>query len=112
MYLSDNSVDATLNFIARKCAEHSRIIFDYFPPTIANGTCALPEAQGLTQRVNAMGEKFRFGFDSNRLDDFTKSRGLNVVLNINASKLKERYFKDASVSRPVSSLFTFAVAQV
>jgi len=111
MYLLDDSVNATLNFVSRKCAAGSRIIFDYFPPTMVNGTCSLPEAQGLTQRVNAMGEVFRFGLDSNRLGDFLQSRGLKVVLNINANKLKERYFKDSTVPRPVSSLFSFAVAE-
>jgi len=112
MYLSDESVDATLNFVSRKCAAGSRIIFDYFPPTIVDGTCSLPEAKGLTERVTALSEAFRFGIDSDRLDGFLASHGLSIIRHCNARTLKQRYFKGAAKSRPVSSLFSFAVAEV
>ena len=112
MYLSNDSVDATLKFVSRKCAARSRIIFDYFPPTIVDGTCSFPEAKGLTERVTALSEAFRFGIDSDRLDDFLEFHGLSIIRHDNARKLKHRYFKGAAKSRPVSSLFSFAVAEV
>ena len=112
MYLSNDSVDDTLNFVSRKCAAGSRIIFDYFPSTIVDGTCSFPEAQGLTERVTALSEAFRFGIDSDRLDGFLASHGLNIIRHCNARTLKQRYFKGAAKSRPVSSLFSFAVAEV
>lgn len=112
MYLCADEVDATLSFISNKCTAGSRIIFDYFPATIVEGTCNLPEAQGLRERVNAINENFCFSIAPNQVNDLLESHDFSVILNVNAQKLKSRYFKDAAEHRPVSSLFNFAVAEV
>lgn len=112
MYLCADKVDTVLSFVSNECAAGSRIIFDYFPSEIVEGTSNLPEAQGLRERVNAIDENFCFGIAPTQLNDLLQSHDLSIILNINAQKLKSRYFKNAAEHRPVSSLFNFAVAEV
>jgi len=112
MYLCADKVDTVLSFVSNECAAGSRIIFDYFPSEIVEGTSNLPEAQGLRERVNAIDENFCFGIAPTQLNDLLESHDLSIILNINAQKLKSRYFKNAAEHRPVSSLFNFAVAEV
>ena len=112
-YLSAKAVDNTLSFIAGNSAPGSEIVFDYFPATVAQGTCILPEALPLSRALRNFGEKIRFGIIPEEIAGFLETRGFKVIQSLSSEDYKQAYFKArASRNRRVSRLFFFVHASV
>lgn len=112
MYLSAAAVDATLAFVAGHSAPGSSVIFDYFPPSVANGTCPFREAKTLRKMVLRYGESICFGIEPQEIESFLVRRGFHRIRSITAEACKRIYFKNVYEDLPVSRLFNFVHAEV
>ena len=111
-YISAPAVDRTFGFIKRHAPFKSSIVFDYFPPTVADGTTRLPEAQTLREGLKRIGEEILFGIEPAQLSVFMKERGFHVVKNLTSTDYKKAYFKGHNQRRNVSDMFIFVQAMV
>ena len=112
MYLTAEAVDATLAFVANHSAVGSSIIFDYFPPSVADGTCPYREARTLRKLVVRYGEAICFGIEPHDIEGFLTRRGFDRVKNISAEQCKRIYFRGEYAKLPVSRLFNFVQAEI
>jgi methyltransferase (TIGR00027 family) len=111
-YLSAAAVDETLSFISRNAPDGSVVVYDYFPPSIVDGTTPLTEARALRTALKSMGEEVLFGLDPVTTEEFLNRRGFDLVQNLTAEEYKKRHFKTSNRHRTVSEMFVFAHAQV
>ena len=111
-YLSLKAVDNTLQDVPKASANGSSIIFDYFPPSVANGTCQLKEAQNMRTFFSQFGEEIMFGIEPNTIDEFLLARGFDNIKSFTCSDLKERYLVDRRRKRRISELFSIVTASV
>ena len=112
MYLTAKAVDLTLAFIAGQSAPGSSVIFDYFPPSVVEGTCPCKEAKTLRKMVARYGEEIRFGIEPETIENFMARHGFHRIRDISAEECKHIYFKKAYTHLPVSGLFHFVHAEV
>ena len=111
-YISPQAVDTTLNFIVANSGEGSSVIFDYFPPSVADGTCGLKEAQRLREGLKNFGEDIVFGIDPEKTAKFLSTRGFYKVNNVTRDIYMPAYFKGKNRKRTVSEIFMFVHATV
>lgn len=112
-YLRPGVVDDTLYFISKNSAAASEIVFDYFPASFVAGTCDLPEAPPLKEILKNFGEKILFGISPQKLDDFLKNRGFDVIRNFSSDTYMKACFKGrAPIGRTFSNLFFFVHARI
>jgi methyltransferase (TIGR00027 family) len=111
-YISESDVDRTLDFVTRQTAPQSSIIFDYFPPAVADGTTNLKEAKALREGLRRIGEAILFGIEPDHIVAFMKERGFKVVKNLSSTDYQKAYFSSPNQSRNVSDMFIFVQAMV
>jgi methyltransferase (TIGR00027 family) len=111
-YLPSQAVDRTLQSIRRHSAFQSSVVFDYFPPTVVDGTTHLAEALALREGLKSIGEEIMFGIDPVQIAVFMEDRGFSVVKNLSSAEYKQVYFKGANATRNVSAMFLFCQAMV
>lgn len=112
-YLPAEVADDTLSFISKNCASGSEIVFDYFPASMAAGTCKLPEALPLGRILNTFGETILFGISPENMAGFLGKHGFKIIQSLAAENYKKAYFKGKSgKGRTVSELFYFVLAVV
>ena len=110
-YLPPRAIDRTLGFMAENSAPGSRLVFDYFPPSVADGTTLLPEARALQKGLKEIGEEIVFGVEPDQLHDFLAQRGFALMRNLTAPESHAAYFTKENQSRRVSGMFAFALAK-
>lgn len=108
-YLPPKGVDNLLSSIVQNSPSGSRIIFDYFPQSVVDGTCELEVGKRIHQRVKQSGEPFKFGIKGGGVENFLKERGFSQIQNVSSDDYKEAYFTD---DREVCSLYAFVHAVV
>jgi methyltransferase (TIGR00027 family) len=111
-YLSPADVDRTLAFIAKCSPAGSAVVFDYFPPSVIDGTCRFEEAVVLRQALKLMGEEIKFGIEPGTIGDFLSARGLVLAKNLTSEDSHRRYRKGIDGPANVSAMFYFAHATV
>ncbi len=107
-YLPAEAVDRTLSFIGACSGEQSSIVFDYFPPSVAEGTCRLAEAAGLRKGLKHFGEEILFGIRPDGMVRFLENRGFTCVKNEAASDYGRAVISAGRGTLPVSGIFFFA----
>lgn len=111
-YISARAANETLDFVARRSGPGSAVVFDYFPPSVADGTCKLREARAMRAIFKELGESLTFGVDPDRIEDFLSRRGFTNIKNVTSEKYKEMYFTGSNRRRNVSSVFSLVHAEV
>lgn len=113
MYLMPESVDALLSDIVRCSGKNSRIVFDYYPQSLIEGTHPLPIAENIRMNMISVGEPVLFGIPDNRLVPFMEERGFHQVQDITAADYVSRYFSGSRASRgEVSDILRCAIAEI
>jgi methyltransferase (TIGR00027 family) len=107
-YIPADTLTGLLTFISG--GSQHRVVFDYLPPSVVDGTCEWVEGRNMYREVLTHGETFRLGFNRDELDQLLRDRGFDVIENVNAPDLKTRYFRGAGAQRPVTPVFWFAHA--
>jgi len=111
-YIPESAVDRTLSFIAHHSPSRSSVIFDYFPPTVADGTTELTEARALREGLSRIGEEIVFGISPGRINEFMQARGFSVIQNLTVEDYRATYFNGVNKDRIVSEMFIFVQANV
>lgn len=112
MYILPEAVDRTLSFIARFSEKASRIIFDYYPKSLVDGTSDLEAAANVRKYVADQGEPLLFGIDENDVEAFLARRGFCQIESVTSEDYRKAYFQGANKERTVSNLLYFAHASV
>jgi len=111
-YISPRTVDEILSFIARNSGKGSKVIFDYLPESVVDGTCTLEAGKNLRLKVEQQGENFHFGINKGTVETFLAKRGFSQIINVTSVDYKKAYFHGKNESRAVSSLLSFVHAVV
>jgi len=112
MYIPPISVDETLSFIVRFSGKASRIIFDYYPKSLVDGTSDLEAAANVRKYVADQGEPLLFGIEENDVEAFLARRGFSQIESVTSEDYRKAYFQGANKERTVSNLLYFAHASV
>jgi methyltransferase (TIGR00027 family) len=115
-YLTPESVDETLDFVANNSGGGSSIIFDYFFKSVVDGTSELEESKRFQRSKvkyeRRWGEWYTFGIEEGTIDDFLSQRGFCQVVNANGESLRNAYFTGKNRSRLVFRGWATVHAQV
>ncbi len=112
MYIPPQAVDDTLAFIAKNSGKGSKIIFDYYPLSLVNGTSSLKSAENIKNFVADVGEPLTFGIEDCGVEEFLSMRGFCQITGVSSEDYRRAYFYGKNKSRNVSSLLYFAYATV
>jgi len=112
MYLPPAAVDRILLFIAGNCGRESRIIFDYYPQSVVDGSSDLVVGRIAHDYLARIGEPLRFGIDEGMVGEFLDRRGFTRVCTVTSEDYKRAYFHKKNENREVSSLLSFAHAVI
>lgn len=110
-YLTRRAVDDTLGVIARCAGPGSSVVFDCFPPSVADGTCDLREARGLRKSLAMLGESLVSGIDPDEAESFLTSQGFSPVTCIRANQYLQRWYKGSGRERTATDIFQFIHAK-
>ena len=93
MYLTEEAVMATLEFIA-STATGGGVVFDYSVPRSSLGLIGRLAFDALSHRVAAAGEPFRTFFDPRALAERMTRMGFRSVESLDAEEINARYFRE------------------
>jgi len=110
MYIPPGAVDAILSFIAVNSGSGSRIIFDYYPQSVVDGTSNLETAKNIRDHLIQLGEPLQFGISE--AEPFLEERGFSQVRTITSEDYKREYFNGPNKDRAVCSLLYFVNAVI
>jgi methyltransferase (TIGR00027 family) len=111
-YLPPQSVDSLLSLIVQNSCPGSKIIFDYFPQSMVDGTCDLEVGNLIHERVKQSGEPLKFGIEEGTVEKFLKERGFSHIQNVTSEDYKKAYFYGENENQEVCSLYSFVHAMV
>jgi methyltransferase (TIGR00027 family) len=109
-YLSPSAVDKVLSTIVMNSATGSSILFDYYPPSITEGTS--DAGRFLKISLEKSGTPFQFGLEERMVETFLTHRGYSKVHKVTSEDYKRAYFHGVNEGRIVSSLLNFAHAVI
>lgn len=111
-YLPLQVVEETLRFIADASGPGGSVVFDSLPPSVADGTCDLPEARGVRKSLRMLGESLMSGIAPDGMAAFLASVGLAPVTCVRAGRYLEQWFRGEGRKRSATDLFQFVHAIV
>ncbi len=111
-YIPPRIVDEILSFIARNSGKGSKILFDYLPESVVDGTCTLEAGKNLRLKVEQQGEPFQFGIKEGTVETFLSKHGFSQIRNVTSEDYKRAYFHGVNEGRTVGSLLSFVHAVV
>lgn len=109
-YLEKDSVEKTLDFIVENSAKGSKLAFDYFPPSVIDGTSTDRLGKALKKFVEKLGEPFKFGIEKDQIETFLNDHGFSSFYQTSSIEMKDIYFHGKNKNRKVSDLFNFVCA--
>ncbi len=111
-YIPSKTVDGILSFIVKNSAKGSAVIFDYFPESLVNGTCALEVGKNLRNFVEQYNESFQFGIKEGTVETFLTQRGFSQIKNVTGEDLKRAYFHGRNENMKVCGLLSVVHAVI
>jgi methyltransferase (TIGR00027 family) len=91
MYLNGHGVDSTLDFIARRSAPGSSVVFDYLLQSVIDGTSDDFGCKRGAKRVAQWGEPWRYGIKQGAAREFCDERGLLLLSDLRPDQLETLY---------------------
>jgi methyltransferase (TIGR00027 family) len=102
MYLNQQAVENTLDFIVHHSGSGSQVIFDYIYTSILDGSVRHGEVNRMRRARRFSGEGLTFSFTEGTVADFLHSRGFTQVTDITSNELHQRYFDGPNAKRQVA----------
>ena len=112
MYLTAETVDETIAFVAQNSGKGSSIIFNYIFQSVVDGTCELEGVKKIAKDYERRGEPLTFGIEEGSIDEFLSERGFHEVTNVTGEYFKSAYFRGKDQNRNVCCLCGFVHATV
>jgi methyltransferase (TIGR00027 family) len=111
-YLNEESVDATLAFVANNSVGGSSIIFDYLAPGFMTGSSDPVLSKSLLKVTEKVGEKMKYAIEPRTISQFLAERGFRDANNADGQFLKRAYFKGINQDRAPAQSFSIVSARV
>jgi methyltransferase (TIGR00027 family) len=111
MYLPPEAVDETLLFIRDNAGEGSRIIFDYYPQSVIDGTDTSNVARNILTYTISIGEPLKSGIPGGEIVRFLAARGFKKIHRVTSGQYRQLYFTGKNADRPVCDLLSFVYAE-
>jgi methyltransferase (TIGR00027 family) len=112
MYLTDEAVDTTLEFVVNHSGTGSAIAFDYLYRELLDGVRTQNEVANMRRYRFMTGEGLTFGIPEGAAGAFLMARGFQQVKDVNAEHLKATYFTGKNASRKVAGGYGIAIGKV
>src|SRR5208282_5982802 len=90
-YLTAAGVDATLGFVARHSPPGSRIVFDYIPLSMVDGSGDFYGGAESRRHMASRGEPLIFGIEEGTIAAFLHARGLRLQSAFGSGELEQAY---------------------
>lgn len=112
MYIPPKAVAKTLLFIVENSGKGSRVIFDYYPESVVDGTCKLEIGTNIRNHLIQLEEPLQFGIKEEKIEDFLTEFGFSGIQNVTSEEYKKAYFHGVNENRDVCELLYFVHAVV
>ncbi len=106
-YLFPATVNDVLSFVATRSRDGSRLAFDHFSASVADGSCELPETKALAGFSRRFRERILSGIAPKNLNSRLRKHGLVLEENFARESNERTYFKEYGRNRPVVRPFPF-----
>lgn len=107
MYLPPEIIYDIFSFISSSTRTGSKMIFDYYPESVINGTNPDEIAKNITSFTRMMGEPLKFGIPDNQEIDFLCQWKFANPRIITSEEYKKMYFNGKCGDRNVCNLLSF-----
>ncbi len=106
--LAAESVDETLEFVAKNSGPGSSIIFNYILKSVVDGTCQIEEAKEIRRAFSRggtldfhsnRGDRLMFGIEEGKIEAFLSERGFGQIKDISGDYYEAVYFKGPNCHR-------------
>jgi len=94
MCLQPESVDTLFRTIHEFSGAGSEVVFDSVYASVLRHENLFFGEEDIIKTVSKAGEKWQFGIERDRIDDFLKTRGFALSEHLDADALEQRYFRD------------------
>lgn len=94
MYLSDDAVDRTFNFIRDVSGKGSWVVFDYIYAGVLRQENKYYGEKDIFKTVAKAGEAWSFALEEGEIETFLDKYGFTLKDHSNAQALEKRYFKN------------------
>jgi len=113
-YLNAGGVDATLDFVARHSPAGSRIVFDYMPQSMVDGSGEFYGGAESRRHMAGMGEPLTFGIPDGEIGNFLAARGFELQSSVGPAELEQAYLlqSDGQLQGRVSGYVRMVEARV
>jgi methyltransferase (TIGR00027 family) len=111
-YLTADSVDRTLAFVAKRSAPGSEIVFDYLYSSALTAEKKRGEISRMQRTRRFTGEGLTFGIEEGTVEAFLRARGFTGIVNLTASDLHAKYFTGPNRSRSVAPIYAIVRSTV
>lgn len=112
MYIPPQAVAEIFSFITKNAVQGSRVIFDYYPQSVVEGTCKLEVGQNIRNHLIKIEEPLQFGIEKEGMENFLKEFGFSNIKNVTSADYKKAYFHGKNKNREVCELLYFAQAVI
>ena len=113
-YLTAEGVDATLKTVAKKSPAKSRILFDYMPQSMIDGTVEYYGGKESRSYMSEFGEPVIFGIPDNSIGEFLGQRGFSINTDLSPEQLAQDYLRrsDGAIDGRVAGYIRMVEAEV
>lgn len=112
MYIPQDAVAETLNFIVENSGRGSIVIFNYIDESIVDGTSKLEIGKNLRDYTKENGAPLQFGIKEEEIEDFLTQFGFSRIQNITSENYKKACFHGKNEIGNVSNILYFVHAMV
>jgi methyltransferase (TIGR00027 family) len=99
MYLNQQAVESTLDFIVHHSSHGSQVIFDCIYTSLLDGSVRHSEVSHMRWARRFSGEGLTFSFAEGSVADFLPNKGLTRVIDLPSNDLQQRYFHGSNAKR-------------
>ncbi len=103
MYLEEEAVLSTLNFIRQSSGPGSAVVFDYVHQSVLDGTRRQSEIASMRRYKFMTGEGLRFGIPEGQAEVFLLKNGFSSARNVSTYDLKQMYFVGRQSDRRIAN---------
>lgn len=96
MYLSHKVIEETFKLISDCSAPGSLIVFDYIYASVLRKELKYYGEQAIYKRVKKDNEKWTYGIEEGKIENFLNSYDLNLLEHLNSKTIEDIYFKNES----------------
>jgi len=94
MYITEEAVDRTLNFVRYNSGPGTSIAFDYVYKSVIQGKCSYYGAKELTQIARKGGEALSFGIKEGEIEGFLAGKGFTPLVHFSPQLFETTYLND------------------